>query len=269
MYQLADKKFRTKEQIKKFFKNYKDTNPVDSIVTEPYHTYLFELLKWHPEFHTWNYNNSAKECFQFKVIQDWKYGKYTAYSVRRIDVPGQAEWPFSYLKCITSNSIERNNKTNVMMAARESIQEQIYEYRDSQEGSNGMYRCVIDWKLYRKNDIHVDHHFKKTPFKKLLDEFLKSRGLDYNLDMIKDKYDYHCFPTHIDSAWKSYHREHAILRCIHKRHNLRGRRMEPTMLATADPPQMSNGLPHDEIRYQREKRQYKRIKEKHSTIEAS
>lgn len=221
MYSLGKKKFNTKKEIKQFLKDFKDNNSVGTSLPEPYHSVMFELLTWHPSFDEWNYNVMDKESLTFKIMIDKKYQRQKAFSVS----DSERTWAFSYLKCIRAGTKEANKKSNVIMAARESIKSQIYGYKDSMELESGLYKCAIDGKMYDRSNIHVDHNYEIITFKKILEDFLTLKEMNYStVPLTRDKFEYSCFFPDIDQEWKDYHRENAILRCIQKGYNLSGKK---------------------------------------------
>lgn len=219
-YLLSDKQFKTKSEIKLFFKKYKDDNEVGTILQGLEHSVMFDLIKWHPSYNEWGYGGLNESKLIFKIAKDIKYKKQTTFSVTDVN----RTWAFSYLKCIRAGTKETNKKHNVLRAARESINYQIHDFKDKCK-INNLYECSIDKNFYSKKDIHVDHNFEVITFQRLIENFLKYKTLTYcNAPLTRDKYDHSCFPLEFKKEWLVFHKEYAVLRCIHKKYNLRGSR---------------------------------------------
>ena len=126
------------------------------------------------------------------------------------------EISFSYGKCITHTSIDKNN---IIRAFREAILPQIKEFKEK-IFNQGKVHCAMTGVELTWEDCHIDHQNK---FRHILKEFLDKEGLKYkdiqiinkpnSLPKIKDE--------ELKKKWIEYHRRHAILRPLHKSVNLR------------------------------------------------
>lgn len=129
---------------------------------------------------------------------------------------------FSYLKCLYSTL--RDQPYLVTTAARTLIMPQVQTFRNSHT-SGGICTCEITGMTMPCYDAHVDHHFEKTPFRKLLKDFMASHALTFDAMATHEKklvqgHDGREFvDSTLNNLWTSYHQDHAVLRLIHKSHN--------------------------------------------------
>lgn len=131
---------------------------------------------------------------------------------------GKQPEPFSYLKCLSgSNNYHIND---VLETLRMAIQPQIYEYKDSKV-HNGKAVCALSGIEFDETELHVDHYY---PFRKLVDDFLKSRKLTF-FDIEVDHHDNADGKNTIKNKalltdFLKYHKNHAQLSMVHKKINV-------------------------------------------------
>lgn len=207
-YTLGQKDFKSKKDITKYFKTYKETKQENDILEEPYKSVMVDLVSWHP-----NYNEKwVDETTEFKIGID-------SYGLKNFRIKNKNGWSvFSYLKCIRAHTPEKNHRFNVQRACRKAIKKQIEEFKSEAE-QNGFWECEIDGNMYLGYEIHVDHNFEIITFQQLLDNFLDTLGKSY-LDIKLISTDGHLLGKQDKKDWREYHRLYCVLRCIHKKYNL-------------------------------------------------
>lgn len=210
-YSLGNKEFKSKKEITSYFVRYRDSHEPGTTLTEPYRSVMIDLVKWHPEFK----DDWVCSLTQFKLGVDYHNRKnYT------IDKHGDGNYDvFSFYKCISMKTPADNHRSNVIEACRVAITPSINYFRRLHMNDIGEYLCDVDKKYYRKEYIHVDHHFELLKFSTILNNWLSSTNRTYGDIKLVDNMGH--FLTESDtSAWVSYHDSVAILRCIHKKYNL-------------------------------------------------
>ncbi len=200
-YIIGTKTFKTKDDIKQYFKKYHDTNPVGTILQGEYKAVMTDLIKWHPLYDDWNIMNEP----EFKINLDF-------YKNKNYSCLNNGLWNvFSYIKCIKGGSIENNHYHNVVRAARNAIQEDIMKFRVSNI-NNGYYTCEICKNEYK--NIEVDHTFDIITFKQILTNFIKTENKDYkNFKLIYEN-EFHLFNQEDEDKFITFHNIHAKLRCL-------------------------------------------------------
>jgi len=123
---------------------------------------------------------------------------------------------FSYRKCIEAAfdpaARARIHRLNVIQAFRRAVGDQIVEFKESRRF--GRYVMLDDGTLAGYDEVHVHH---EPPFEKLLEEFLKSKGLTLDQVPIKEAEDgisYDLSDEKLKEEWREFHRKRAKLKLV-------------------------------------------------------
>ena len=200
-YFIGTQKFKTKDEIRKYFKNYHDNTQVGTILQGGYKAVMNDLIKWHPEYNNWNITTEP----EFKINLDF-------YKNKNYSCLNNGLWNVvSYIKWIKGGSIENNHYHNVVKSARKAIEDDIIAFRVS-NCNNGYYKCEICKNEYK--NIEVDHVFDVITFKQLLSNFIKTENKNYkDFKLIYEK-EFHLFNKDDEHKWIKFHNIHAQLRCL-------------------------------------------------------
>ena len=119
------------------------------------------------------------------------------------------ETDFSYNKCLANVSYA----TEIKRAFRYAIMQQIYDFKNT----NFKGICEISEQAISADMCDIDHNFDIITFEQILQKFLKQKKLDINKITLIDCGTHKTFKdTQLESDWKTFHKNNAILRCIHK-----------------------------------------------------
>ena len=166
-----------------------------------YHQFM-DLFKNHPEYPSSKFENVV----DIAIVENKLVKKY--FELQLIKSDGTND-NVSYKACIYKPS-EDNSLKNAM---RYAIKDQILEYRNTCD------KLICEMCKSEQN-IQIDHVIQ---FKQLFDNFLLQNTLPiptqfddnyYNSAMFKDD------DVKFNNSWSTYHKKHAILRCLCSKCNL-------------------------------------------------
>jgi len=170
---------------------------------------VYELFKHHPLFHEKTRGLRVKG---FIVEDSSKPSYFTVYAVLEND----EKVDFSYRKCVEVafdpsawRQIQRRNRIN---AFRRAVEDQVYSFRDSRR--LGEWLILDDHTLAKPDEAHAHH---ETPFMKILEEFLKEKGLTLEQVEIREADDgkgYELADEKLREEWREFHREKTKLRLL-------------------------------------------------------
>jgi hypothetical protein len=111
--------------------------------------------------------------------------------------------PFSYKNCLNG---KYNRRQRLIREFRKAVDDQIDEFR------GGNFQCGMKCPLCSEvmNSCHIDHIEK---FRDLLEQYMTSK----NTDLVTIPFDVNSCKfsdNNILDDWKTYHKQHATLRCI-------------------------------------------------------
>jgi len=216
-YTIGNHTFKKKSDAQDFVKNLLHSVKLErgetKDLTEEQSAFMCDLLSMHPRLKDKipDYPLSLE-----KIIIRHNYGEL--HNQFCYVLHGKQPEPFSYIKCLGSATNYHIN--DVLEVLRMAIRPQIYEYKDSQV-NDGKAVCALSGIEFDEEQLHVDHFY---PFRKLVDDFLKSRNLTF-FDIEIDHHDNgDGYSTIKDKAllddFLDYHRKNAKLSLIHKKINI-------------------------------------------------
>lgn len=215
-YNLGNNKFRTKKEIVAYVKNILHINCDGYLLEGEELEVMKDLIQWHPKYDpAWGN--------EFKIEDNARGSKN--FMIKDID---SQWWDFSFYKCIARQNKQQNHRKNVIRTFRETIREQIYEFKDSKKcyvDGKVMYTCEIDGKMYDRDSIHVDHKYDSYTFRQLHTDFLKLHKLNFeDIQLRQDRCFIYFHDDKIKQSWLDFHKNNAILRVINKTSNLTAKR---------------------------------------------
>jgi hypothetical protein len=223
-FKLGDHTFTTKTSALAFMKGILSESANQGLYQElsPYfQRILHDLVSYHSQDKQDLLHRDFK-CFVVATQQNTR-----CFAVKTAaDVPEHV--CFSYQKCL--NSTLRSQRHWVIAAARAIIMPQIKSFRASRT-TNGVCTCEISGNVVPGDAVHVDHHFEKTPFHKLLQDFMAFKNLSFDEMETKEKQHGGDCVAHdgrefvnpvLNDAWTAYHAQYAVLRMVCSEFNMSG-----------------------------------------------
>lgn len=200
-YKLGNKIFKTKCEIRKYIKELLNRHTIGTEIIGDDLALLKDLIGWHPD--------RIVETDSKISIERNDYGH------RHFVLNGE---PFSYIKCIKSSDKGRNRRFNVLRACRNAIQPDIDIFLNKSI-VNGGYVCEISKIAYPRHMIHVDHHFERYPFIKIVRDYLLKYNYTWGNIKLRNLNTGGWALTNVDK-FREFHNERAVLRIINKTLNL-------------------------------------------------
>lgn len=209
--EFLGKIYKTQGEFEAFVKNviYNDIgicNDIKNIYPSHYIT-LLEILKRHPK-----YICKTKNMSNLKIIRDTLNA--TALKIMIINIDS-SEIDISWKCAITGKT--KGDKYDLMSAMRSTIDEQIYQFKISNEGP-----CVL---CGNTDKLHVDHiiHFDEIAYNFITIMEDENINIPNNFGDTNDSTHRRCF-LEIDSdfknKWIDYHYKNASLRILCQKCNL-------------------------------------------------
>jgi len=209
--EFLGKIYKTQGEFEAFVKNtiYKDIgicSDIKNIYPSHYIT-LLEILKRHP-----NFISKTKNMSNVKIMKD----TLNATALKIMIVNNDASEVDISWKCAITGKI-KGDKYNLMSAMRSSIDDQIYQFKMSNEGP-----CVL---CGNTDKLHVDHiiHFDEIAYNFINIMEDEKINIPNNFGDTNDITHRRCF-LEIDSVfknkWVDYHYKNALLRILCQKCNL-------------------------------------------------
>ena len=211
-YSINNKNFKSKEQIKKYFKNIKDKYDDNTLLkkqNEEEYNDVIALFKNHEE-----YEKKTENMRDILIKRDYYRNK--AFYIFKND--GSIE-DISYIhsiNCIGKTKqqiLEKMTVKDLTQALRYCIKPQIYQFRENTNQTS----CQLCNSTYK---LEVDHIIK---FEKIKKDFLRQTNLQIPTSFTDDSETHeHCFKdedNEFSQAFFLYHSQHAQLRILCRRCN--------------------------------------------------
>lgn len=207
-YYIGEKEFNTKKDAKDFIKNLLKNYYIGEYIFPEHEIILRNLLKNHIDYDVINdtYWGISLEKFKFKTVMSHNT---KCFAVEELGEP-EIYHEFSYNKCFG----RFNHNAEVKNVLRYLIKPQIIEFRNSHI-ENGLICCDITKQLLPIKKIHVDHHFEKMKFCKIVELWLNKEKITLDiLKIINLSQQEKKLEDFYSKSWINFHKETAILRCI-------------------------------------------------------
>ncbi|QNE38979.1 DUF3223 domain-containing protein [Hymenobacter sp. NBH84] len=126
---------------------------------------------------------------------------------------------------IISNISKTNDRNDLVKALRNTIAQQIYDFRDKEFNGRFYITCPYTNQAATLDNHHVDH---ETPtFKELTDNWIQEKNItDFNGLVEPNKLPYTLLNQNLAEDFYQYHKTHAKLRILSKRGNLSNARVD-------------------------------------------
>lgn len=221
---LGSRIFRTKKGAKLFIQKILQA-PLEEKISDENKKILFELFKRHQRY---------KEKCQTQLIIDIERRqnrfdkKYNEFLLVRKD---GSSTDISYNKCLScsfSFSPKKTTSAHLDKIFREIVNPQIKRFRKQQQQQQFEFpfytiKCTKCNKFYEsENEIQVDHHSEKLPFRLLKKQFLLKENLlekEIVTRETKNGIGREFVDQNLSERFKIYHEENAILRFLCKKCN--------------------------------------------------
>ena len=207
---VGDLIFTTKKAAIEYMKPILNDSPIDSIIPEPGHGFLTDLLQLHPDADV----KIGCGVTNFSVERN-EYSQ-RGFRLHRLD---GTSTDFSVYKCFDG---KHNRKAQVQLALRTATMQQISRFREEQLQAGENF-CPFSSELLHRNNCHVDHTSPMT-FDQLFNTWMNLNGLTIETVNITDSADNKqgremTNPLQVTS-WQNFHQQNAKLRLVSIRGNL-------------------------------------------------
>lgn len=200
-------KTKAQEHIRSILQRYKH----NEIVRGTDHDFAMALLLQHPR------RSVIVDCGvrEFFVQHLDVTGRERRFCVRRVD---SSIRDFSWRHVISP----KDNRSQVMKVCRTLVRHQIQAFRTAAFGPLGILRCPVTGRDIAPQCCDIDYQSPQT-FVKLVDDWRISVGLEYDdIEIVhKAKYqeDSRFSDSWMETNWREYHEENAVLRAVHPEAN--------------------------------------------------
>lgn len=219
-YEVGGQSFSSKKAMTTFVRDLKARYEFGECIDDANdQLFLDELLCHHP-----GYDEKFSKPVKQLVIDRDVFGKrclFLKYDDESVNDISTSEC----IKYYGGQGLERRVKNNAVSAFREEISDQIWQYKRQTPNV-----CEISGEEFDAHDLHVDHHFEKTPFVWLVEEFMTINQLSFSDIEIAD-----CGTVGglfgdrvLAGKWHDFHRSQAVLRKIHKDENMKAKKLHFT-----------------------------------------
>ena len=206
-YKLGNYGFDTKKQIHNFISSWLKISYIDYELNDDDKELFLDLFRQHPR--------ATEKLANLKTIFLEYHASYFHFSLKYND---DTVDDISYTKCLYGET----EYGNIMKAFRDTIREQIFEYRQNIFRDNVELICPETNIILRNNsDTHIDHNFRELTFKDIVTNFCLEKN--YNiLDISTENIRYRQIIVSdiIRQEFENYHRDNAKLRAVHKSVNM-------------------------------------------------
>jgi hypothetical protein len=173
-------------------------------VTEEHGLFLADVLFLHPEFE----DKAGCGVTHFTVEQN--EGSVGFWLHR----PDGTKTDWSFYSCLDPPTAE----DDALKGFRSAVRSQIEDFKTE---INYAAPCPITNRPLLEDDVHIDH---QVPFRKLVEDFLATRGLALRDVTVVPTIDGQTTTVLADAAlrdaWRTYHQTHAVLRAVSAEANL-------------------------------------------------
>ena len=184
------------------------------------HIFIRDLVNLHPEAE----DKIGLGISHFTVATENKFGGRNRHFVLHRHDGTYTDFSFSH--CLTPNS---NKKNDILLALRQAIKDQIWEFRQRAFSSGVPVICPYEKIILSRDRCHVDHE-APTTFEALVNCWLTSQGIRLEAVQITPPVDNQLVGQMTNTpqiaSWQSFHRTHAKLRLLSVKGNLSGARQK-------------------------------------------
>lgn len=130
------------------------------------------------------------------------------------------ETGFSYRKAarhFLTGRLPRPGRAEVLAAFREAVMVQVLAYKDRKRGRDGLYVCELTGRSCASSEVEVDHHYPS--FVAIVEDYCRREGRELLSFVVipRPEGGYRLADQNEHWGFAAYHREHAVLRLLHKK----------------------------------------------------
>jgi hypothetical protein len=212
---LGEYQFSSKKDAKQFYSKILNETDLDQNLSGESFDYVMALLLNHPRMEE-KIGNGVEAI---KVSTGYTSANRCFHVVRQ---NGSTE-DFSIGKCIDG---EHSDFHRFCLACRKAIEGDVRAYKrrffDENSNENGMVRCQRTNQYISFEDAHADHREPFT-FSVIVHFFCKTTGIDLSAVpyLTHGKYGAEFACSELKGLFQRWHKEHAVLRIVHGKTNLR------------------------------------------------
>lgn len=204
-YSVNGIQFKTKKAVQEYAKNILYRGDIGQPIRGDDLDFMLDFFKtFH---HQWEMKEGAGIQHLYRILEP-KYKKHRAFFILRID---GSTTDISYR---ISNIQQQNWKRDFNEALRQTINPQIYQFKDKVFAAKEEVQCPFTGEIVQSDNCHVDHY--NPTFDELVEMFVKQKGITDFSEVVSAPADNQMVPTITDSELELefyiFHKKNANLR---------------------------------------------------------